>query len=117
MFRLALLGKHPVVKVMVLRGYFELSGLSIHKLVANNHFLTISDEFGAEHERNMGGTSIGTFFPFRYPNMHHHYMKSALIGCAEAVLYDPSRTGIVCKKKHTDSSIIKKQNYIHMMNF
>ena len=55
-------GRSPTLNVAVLRDYFELGGQSIHKTVTNNHFLTISGEFGAEHDRNIGGTSIGTFF-------------------------------------------------------
>ena len=56
-------GRRYSLKVTVLCDYFELSGQSTHNTVTNNHFLMISGEFGAEHERNVGGTSIGTFFP------------------------------------------------------
>ena len=49
-------------KVTALLGYFELSGLSIHKIVTNDHFLTIPDEFRADYHRTMGGLSIGLFF-------------------------------------------------------
>ena len=56
-------GRRPALNVVVLCDYFELNGQSIHKTVTNSHFLMISGEFGAKHERNVGGTSIGTFFP------------------------------------------------------
>ena len=57
---------HPTLglKVIVLRDYFELGGQSIHKRIANDHFLTIPDEFGADSERIIRGMSIGLFFPF-----------------------------------------------------
>ena len=66
--------------MIVLRDYFELSGQPVHKTVVHDHFLTIPDEFGADSERNIGGISIGLFFPFdmiicKYLN---HYVKSAL---------------------------------------
>ena len=48
----------------VLRGYLELSGQSIHKIVTNDHFLTIPGEFGADSGRIIAGISIGLFFPF-----------------------------------------------------
>ena len=69
------------LKLLVLRDYFELSGLSKHKTVTNSHLLTIPDEFGAEYDRNIVGISIGIFFSLdlqiSLPNPNH-YVKSAL---------------------------------------
>ena len=53
------------LKVMVLRDYLELSGLSIHKIIVHDHFLTIPGEFGADSDRIIGGISIGLFFSLR----------------------------------------------------
>ena len=66
---------------MVLHDYLELSGQSIHKTVTNNHFLTITGEFGADSGRIIGGISIGFFFHLRcsdIPPRVNHYVKSAL---------------------------------------
>ena len=57
-------GRRCVWKMIVLRDKLELSGLSIHKTITHNHFLTISKEFGAEYDRDVTGISIGIFFPF-----------------------------------------------------
>ena len=47
-------GRGPAPKVTVLRDYLELSEQSIHKTVTDNHFLAISDEFGADSDRGIG---------------------------------------------------------------
>ena len=62
-------GRRPSRKVIVLRDYLELSGRSPHKIVANDHFLMISDEFGGESGRIIDGISIGIIFTLRYVNI------------------------------------------------
>ena len=67
--------------MLVLRDYLELSGQSIHKMIANDHFLMIPDEFGADSERIIRGMSIGLLFSLRssdIPPRVNHYVKSAL---------------------------------------
>ena len=46
-------GRTSARKVIVLRGYLELSGQPIHKIVTNDHSQWIPDEFGGEYRLNI----------------------------------------------------------------
>ena len=74
-------GRRPALKVTVLCDYFELSGPSIHRIVADILSMMIPGAFGVEYHRNICGISIGILFSLRPPDIPsrpNHYVKSAL---------------------------------------
>ena len=64
-WRVFTVGRRFTVKVIVLRGYFELSGPSIHRIVADVLSMMIPGAFGVEYLRNICGISIGILFSLR----------------------------------------------------